>query len=350
MKKVLLTGTAGFIGMYTTEILLKQGYEVVGLDSINDYYDINLKYGRLRRVGIEPDELEYGKMHQSKHKNLKFVWLKLEEKDQMQGLFQNQQFDYVIHLAAQAGVRYSIKAPFAYLDSNLSGFMNILEGCRLQQVKHLIFASSSSVYGKNTSVPFKESDVASHPISLYAATKKANEVLAHSYSSLYAIPSTGLRFFTVYGPWGRPDMAMFIFTQKILNGEPIEVFNNGVMRRDFTYILDIVEGIVKLLDKPPVVEEKFDLQHPDPGESFAPYRICNIGKGQPQDLLKFINAIESELGVKAKMKFLPMQQGDVPLTFADTSKLTQITNYSPTISIEEGVQKFVQWYRDYYNL
>jgi UDP-glucuronate 4-epimerase len=349
-KKILVTGAAGFIGMHTSIKLLSQGYDVVGLDSLNSYYVINLKYSRLQELGINYADLEYGKLKRSTLEGFQFIHLKLEEREALFQLFQQEKFDYVIHLAAQAGVRYSLEKPFAYLDSNLDGFMNMLEACRHNPVKHLIFASSSSVYGLNREIPFQESQVTAHPVSLYAATKKANEMLAHSYSSLYQLPCTGLRFFTVYGPWGRPDMALFIFTSKILDGKPIQVFNNGDMSRDFTYVGDIVNGMTGLIDLPPSGSPEFDAEKPDPGLSNGPYRILNIGNSKPVKLMDFIKILENELGKEAIIEFKPLQKGDVHRTYADTSRLKALTGYQPSTELAAGVKAFVDWYRNYYQI
>jgi UDP-glucuronate 4-epimerase len=331
---ILVTGAAGFIGMHLSKRLLEQGYEVVGIDNLNDYYDPQLKEDRLLQL--------------KKYERFTFVKLDLVDREGILKLFQKYSFPYVIHLAAQAGVRYSLQNPHAYIDSNLVGFVNMMEACRHYPVKHFIYASSSSVYGANTKMPFSTSDNVDHPVSLYAATKKANELMAHTYSHLYGIPTTGLRFFTVYGPWGRPDMAYFSFAKNILKGKPIKVFNHGNMRRDFTYIDDIVEGMVRLLDKPPVSNPNWDRMSPDPSSSYAPYKIYNIGNNQPVKLLDFIKTLESLLGVKAKMEFLPMQPGDVEATYADIDDLQKAVGFHPSTSIEDGLRKFVEWYRSYY--
>jgi len=331
---ILVTGAAGFIGMHLSKRLLEQGYEVVGIDNLNDYYDPKLKEARLTEL--------------NKYNHFTFMKLDLVDKEGILELFNKFSFTYVIHLAAQAGVRYSLQNPHAYVDSNLVGFVNILEACRHYPVRHFIYASSSSVYGANQKMPFSTSDNVDHPVSLYAATKKANELMAHTYSHLYGIPTTGLRFFTVYGPWGRPDMAYFSFTKNILEGKPIKVFNHGNMRRDFTYIDDIVEGMVRLLDKPPVSNPNWDRMSPDPSSSYAPYKIYNIGNNQPVKLLDFIETLESLIGVKAKMEFLPMQPGDVEATYADIDDLQKAVGFHPSTSIEDGLRKFVEWYRSYY--
>ena len=334
--KVLVTGAAGFIGMHTTERLLARGDEVVGLDNLNDYYDPRLKTDRLARL--------------SPHPAFRFVRMDVADRAGMEALFAAEGFDRVIHLAAQAGVRYSLQNPHAYVDSNLTGFMNILEGCRHARVAHLVYASSSSVYGGNTLMPFSEHHSVDHPVSLYAATKKANELMAHTYSHLYGLPTTGLRFFTVYGPWGRPDMALFLFTRAILEGRPIDVFNHGRMRRDFTYIDDIVEGVLRTLDRVAEADGGFDADHPDPARSKAPYRVFNIGNNDPVELMAFIEAIEAAVGRPAEKNFLPLQDGDVPATFADTSELNAWTGFAPATPVADGVARFVRWYRDYYRV
>lgn len=332
--KYLVTGVAGFIGSCVVERLCEQGHQVVGIDNINDYYDISLKNARLKRV---------------EHENFHFLKVDLADRDAMATLFAEHQFDRVVHLAAQAGVRYSIENPMAYADSNLVGHLNVLEGCRNTKVKHLIYASSSSVYGLNNKVPFATSDTVDHPISLYAATKKSNELMAHSYSHLYDIPTTGLRFFTVYGPWGRPDMAPYIFTRKILDGETIDINNNGDMWRDFTYIDDIVEGVIRIADVIPDRDDNWKVEEGSPASSSAPYSVYNIGHGSPINLMKFIEAIEAELGIKAKKNFRGMQAGDVYQTYADTQDLFEATGYKPQVGVIEGVAKLVSWYKEFYN-
>ena len=332
--KVLVTGAAGFIGMHASERLLARGDEVVGLDNLNDYYDPQLKRDRLAR--IEP------------HPNFRFVKMDVADRPGIEKLFADEKFDRVIHLAAQAGVRYSIENPHAYIDSNIVGFMNILEGCRHNKVQHLAYASSSSVYGGNTKMPFSEHDSVDHPISMYAATKKANELMAHTYSHLFGLPTTGLRFFTVYGPWGRPDMALFLFTKATLEGRPIDVFNHGKMQRDFTYVDDIVEGVIRVLDHTAESDPEFNADQPDPGRSKAPFRVFNIGNHSPVQLMDYIGAIESALGMEAKKNFLPMQDGDVPATYADTSELNAWTGFQPDTSVKDGVARFVAWYREYF--
>jgi len=349
--KYLVTGTAGFIGSFTAERLLDRGDEVIGLDSINDYYDVNLKQGRLKRSGIDPAVIEYGKAAQSAgYKNYSFIKMNLEDRSGIEDLFKREGFDMVCHLAAQAGVRYSITNPHAYIDSNILGFQNILEACRNNKITHLVYASSSSVYGLNEKYPFSTHDNVDHPISLYAATKKANELMAHTYSHLYGIPTTGLRFFTVYGPWGRPDMALFIFTKAILEGRPIEVFNNGNMKRDFTYVDDIVTGVIKVMGSPPGGNPEWTGKDPDPSSSISPYRIYNIGNNSPVSLMDFIDAIEKAIGKQAIKNFLPMQPGDVPATWADVNDLVQDLGYAPGVDVREGVNRFVEWYKEYYKV
>jgi UDP-glucuronate 4-epimerase len=334
--KVLLTGAAGFIGMHVALRLLERGDEVVGLDNLNDYYDVRLKEARLARL--------------TPAAGFRFVKMAVEDRDGMAKLFEAERFDRVVHLAAQAGVRYSLQNPNAYIDANIVGFMNVLEGCRHSAVKHLVYASSSSVYGGNTKMPFSEADSVDHPVSLYAATKKANELMAHTYSHLYDLPTTGLRFFTVYGPWGRPDMALFLFTKAMIEGRLIDVFNHGDMQRDFTYIDDIVEGVIRTLDRVAEPDAAFDGDHPHPGHSKAPFRVFNIGNQGPVPLMDFIRAIEKALGITAQKNLLPMQPGDVPATYADVSELTAWTGFSPSTAIDDGVARFVAWYRDYYRV
>jgi UDP-glucuronate 4-epimerase len=349
--KYLVTGTAGFIGSYAAERLLDRGDEVTGLDSINDYYDVNIKFGRLKKAGIEPSGIEYGRIVQSSiYKNYRFMKMNLEDRAGLEDLFKKEGFDMVCHLAAQAGVRYSITNPHAYIDSNIIGFQNILEACRNNKIRHLVYASSSSVYGLNGNYPFSTHDNVDHPISLYAATKKSNELMAHTYSHLYEIPTTGLRFFTVYGPWGRPDMALFIFTKAIIEDRPIDVFNNGDMQRDFTYVDDIVTGVIKVLDNPPRGNPDWSSKDPDPSCSISPYRIYNIGNNSPVRLMDFIEAIEKSLGKKALKNFMPMQPGDVPATWADVNDLVRDLGYAPSVDVREGVHRFVKWYKDYYHV
>lgn len=334
--KVLVTGAAGFIGMTAALRLLDRGDEVVGLDNLNDYYDVALKQSRLGRLQAHP--------------RFRFVRLDVEDREGMPELFRTEKFDRVIHLAAQAGVRYSLLNPHAYVDANLVGFVNVLEGCRHSGVQHLVYASSSSVYGGNTAMPFSECQSVDHPVSLYAATKKANELMAHTYSHLYALPTTGLRFFTVYGPWGRPDMALFLFTKAILEGRPIDVFNYGRMRRDFTYVDDIVEGVVRVLDRTADPDLRYVSAQPNPATSNVPYRVFNIGNNKPVELLDFVSCIEEAVGRKAEKRLLPLQDGDVPETFANTDALEQWISFVPDTPIRVGVERFVSWYRDYYRV
>jgi len=334
-----VTGVAGFIGYHLANRLLSMNCCVVGLDNLNSYYDVRLKRDRLNQLFI----------HQNKS-NFEFVQAEIEDRKRMENLFAEHSFSTVVHLAAQAGVRYSLVNPYAYIDSNIHGFMNILEACRHHKVDHLIFASSSSVYGANTKMPFSVHDNVDHPVSLYAATKKANELMAHTYSHLYGLPTTGLRFFTVYGPWGRPDMALFLFTQAILKGEPINVFNYGKMKRDFTYIDDIIEGIVRLMNKKPEPNPLWRGDSPDPGSSYAPYKIYNIGNNRPVELSYFISVIEKKLGIEAKKEYLPLQPGDVPETYADVDDLMRDVGFKPKISIEEGISRFIDWYKEYYGV
>jgi UDP-glucuronate 4-epimerase len=332
--KILVTGAAGFIGSTLSHRLLARGDQVVGLDNLNDYYSVQLKLDRLARLEPQP--------------GFRFVKLDVADREGMATLFAAEKFDRVIHLAAQAGVRYSIQNPHAYVDSNLVGFINILEGCRHHQVGHLTYASSSSVYGGNTHMPFSEHHSVDHPVSLYAATKKANELMAHTYSHLYGLPTTGLRFFTVYGPWGRPDMALFLFTKAILEGRPIDVFNHGKMLRDFTYVDDIVEGVVRVSDRTAAPNPDYRADTPDPATSNVPYRVFNIGNHDPVPLMDFIGAIEAALGITAQKNLLPMQDGDVPATFADVEALQQWVGFTPKTSIQDGIGRFVSWYRGYY--
>jgi UDP-glucuronate 4-epimerase len=334
--KILLTGTAGFIGSTTVLRLLARGDEVVGLDNLNDYYSVQLKRDRLARL--------------QGHPGFRFVQMDVADRPGMAKLFAEERFDRVIHLAAQAGVRYSLQNPHAYIDSNIVGFMNILEGCRHGQVQHLVYASSSSVYGGNTRMPFSEHDSVDHPVSMYAATKKANELMAHTYSHLFGLPTTGLRFFTVYGPWGRPDMALFLFTKAILEGRPIDVFNHGRMQRDFTFVEDIVEGVIRVLDRVAAPNPDYVSDTPDPGTSNAPYRVFNIGNHSPVQLLDYIACIEEALGMQAQKNLLPLQDGDVPATFADVDALQDWVGFTPATDIRTGVGRFVAWYRDYYKL
>ena len=349
MEKVLVTGTAGFIGFHLTNLLVSKGYKVVGLDAINDYYDVNLKYDRLAQQGIEKDKIEYNKLVKGNN-NISFIQLNLEDRENVHQLFADQKFDYVVNLAAQAGVRYSLTNPYAYVDSNIVGFVNILEGCRASEIKHLVYASSSSVYGLNKDIPFKESTHTDHPISLYAASKKSNEMMAHVYSHLFNIPSSGLRFFTVYGPWGRPDMALFLFTKAMLEGKTIDVFNNGEMMRDFTYIDDIVNGIYNVMINQATGSEAYENTKPDPSISSAPYKIYNIGNNAPVNLMDFVRAIETKLGKEANINYMPMQPGDVSETYADTKTLMNNTGYKPNTSIEHGINQFIDWYTKYYKI
>jgi UDP-glucuronate 4-epimerase len=335
-KHILVTGVAGFIGYHLARRLLNEGHSVVGLDNLNDYYDVRLKEDRLRQL--------------TPFSGFQFQKIEMSRMDELTSLFEAGPVDVVVNLAAQAGVRYSLKNPHAYVDTNLAGFVNLLECCRHFSVKHLVFASSSSVYGANTRMPFSVHDNVDHPVSLYAATKKSNELLAHTYSHLFKLPATGLRFFTVYGPWGRPDMALFLFTRAILSGKPIQVFNHGNMQRDFTYIDDIVEGVVRVMKKLPVPDPGWSGLKPDPGTSYAPYRIYNIGNNQPVPLLRFIEVLETHLGMKAEKEFLDMQPGDVPATCADIDDLYKAVGFKPTTTIEDGIGRFVEWYKSYYKV
>jgi UDP-glucuronate 4-epimerase len=335
MRKILVTGAAGFIGFHLAKRLIANGEMVIGLDNVNDYYDVSLKHARLNRL--------------EGRENFRFIKGDICDREMIATLFRDEKFDCVVNLAAQAGVRYSLKNPYAYIDSNISGFMNILEGCRHSGVRHLVYASSSSVYGANTKMPFSVHHNVDHPVSLYAATKKANELMAHTYSSLYGLPTTGLRFFTVYGPWGRPDMALFLFTRAILAGEPIEVFNYGKMQRDFTYIDDIVEGVARVTDAVPVGNVAWSGNAPDPGTSYAPYRIYNIGNNNPVELLYFIETLERCLGKEAIKNLLPIQAGDVPATYADVDDLMKDVGFRPATRIEDGIRKFVDWFVEYYD-
>lgn len=336
MPKILVTGCAGFIGFHLCQRLLSQGHVVCGLDNLNEYYDASLKNARLAQI--------------AGHANFRFFRLDLADRKCMAEVFEKERFEITVNLAAQAGVRYSLKDPYAYADSNLLGFVNVLEGCRHSGVRHLVFASSSSVYGANTQMPFSTHHSAGHPVSLYAATKRANELMAHAYAHLYRLPTTGLRFFTVYGPWGRPDMALFLFTKAILAGEPIPVFNHGKMKRDFTYIDDVVEGVCRAMDRIPQPDAGWDASHPDSATSSAPYRIYNIGNSQPVELLTLIHILESKLGKKAKLDLVPMQSGDVPATYADIEDLFRDTGFKPETPIETGIERFVEWYREYYKV
>mgnify|MGYP001270291220 FL=1 len=331
---ILVTGAAGFIGFHLAKRLLGDGHEVIGVDNLNDYYDVQLKQDRLASL--------------KRNLSFRFSLTDLADRRGIAKLFNKEKPEIVVNLAAQAGVRYSLENPHAYVDSNLTGFTNILEGCRHNAVKHLVYASSSSVYGANTAMPFSVHHNVDHPISLYAATKKANELMAHTYAALYKLPCTGLRFFTVYGPWGRPDMALFLFTKAILEGRPIDVYNEGRMRRDFTYIDDIIEGVVRVMTRIPSGSPEWNGNKPDPASSFAPYRLFNIGNNQPVELMDFIAVLEDHLGRKAQMRLLPMQPGDVPETYADVDDLTAEVGFKPCTSIREGIGRFVAWYREYY--
>jgi UDP-glucuronate 4-epimerase len=335
-KRVLVTGAAGFIGFHLSRRLLENGVNVVGLDNLNDYYDVNLKRDRLKQLEAK--------------EGFTFAQVDLVDREGLAALFSRRPFDVVVNLAAQAGVRYSLKNPHAYVDANIVGFVNILECCRHHACGHLVFASSSSVYGANTKLPFSVHDNVDHPVSFYAASKKANELMAHTYSHLYDLPCTGLRFFTVYGPWGRPDMALFLFTKAILEGRPIQVFNHGQMQRDFTYIDDIVEGVVRVMARPAGPNGDWRGDHPDPGTSYAPYRIYNIGNNNPVPLMDFIGAIEKALGKEARKEMLPLQQGDVPATYADVDDLVRDAGFQPSTPIETGIGRFIDWYREYYGV
>jgi len=334
--RILVTGAAGFIGFHLCQKLLERGDQVIGLDNLNDYYDVSLKHARLAQLEGQP--------------GFRFVRLDLADRDKMATLFSEERFDKVVNLAAQAGVRYSLENPHAYVDSNLVGFINVLEGCRHHGIKHLVYASSSSVYGANTRMPFSVHHNVDHPVSLYAATKKANELMAHTYAHLYCLPCTGLRFFTVYGPWGRPDMALFLFTKAILAGRAIDVFNYGKMRRDFTFIDDIVEGVVRVTDRVATANPDWNADAPDPGTSAAPHRLYNIGNNNPVELMYLIETLEQALGKPAEKNLLPIQPGDVPATYADVEALTAAVGFKPATPIETGVRRFVEWYREYYRI
>jgi UDP-glucuronate 4-epimerase len=336
MRKILVTGAAGFIGFYLCRRLLTAGDEVTGIDNLNDYYDVDLKKSRLQQI--------------EGHNNFRFIKIELADRESVSRLFNENKFDIVVNMAAQAGVRYSLINPYAYIDSNISGFLNVLEGCRHTGVKHLVFASSSSVYGANTKMPFSVHHNVDHPVSLYAATKKANELMAHTYANLYNIPSTGLRFFTVYGPWGRPDMAYFLFTKAILEERPIDVYNHGKMKRDFTYIDDIIEGVVRVMDTVPKPDSEWNGDDPDSATSFAPYRLYNMGNNNAVELERFIEVLEDCIGRKAKKNLLPIQPGDVPATYADVDDLSRDVGFKPSTKIEDGIEKFVAWYRNYYGI
>jgi UDP-glucuronate 4-epimerase len=349
--KFLLTGTAGFIGFHLANRLLAEGHSVVGIDSINDYYDTAIKYSRLAFAGINKDDIQYNTpVISTKNSGYTFYQLHLEEKQHLQSIFQEHGFDVVVNLAAQAGVRYSLINPDAYINSNIVGFVNILECCRHNKVGHLAYASSSSVYGLNDENPFSTSQNVDHPVSLYAASKKSNELMAHVYSHLFNLPTTGLRFFTVYGPWGRPDMALFIFTKAILEGRPIQVFNNGNMLRDFTYVDDIVEGILRVALNPPKPDSKWLASKSDASSSSAPYKVYNIGNNSPVKLMDFISAAEKELGITAVKEFKPLQPGDVPATYADVHDLVRDLGYKPATTVEQGIKMFIQWYKAYFGV
>ncbi len=349
--KILVTGAAGFIGYHLINKLLERGDQVVGMDNINDYYDVRLKYGRLEQTGIQNEKIKYNQLIPSdSYKNYQFIQLSLEDRESIVNLFKTQEFDRVCNLAAQAGVRYSITNPYTYIDCNIVGFINILEVCRHHGIQHLAYASSSSVYGLNENMPFSTHNNVDHPISLYAASKKSNELMAHTYSYLYGLPTTGLRFFTVYGPWGRPDMALFKFTKAILEGQSIDIYNNGKMQRDFTYVDDIVEGVMRVIDTIPSGDKSWDARQPDPSTSKAPYKIYNIGNSSPVHLMKFIETLEKTLGKEATKNYLPMQPGDVPKTWADTEDLSIELGYKPNTPVEKGIEKFVKWYKDFYKI
>jgi len=335
-KTYLVTGAAGFIGFHLSKRLLNEGCNVIGLDNLNDYYDVNLKKDRLNIL--------------KQHEQFKFKYVDLKDKEKLEEIFKENKIDIVVNLAAQAGVRYSLQNPDVYIQSNVVGFLNILEMCRHYKIEHLVYASSSSVYGLNVKMPFSVHDNVDHPLSLYAATKKSNELMAHTYSHLYGLPTTGLRFFTVYGPWGRPDMALFLFTEAILNDKPIKVFNYGKMKRDFTYIDDIIEGVVRILNNPPQPNSNWDKRNPDPGTSSAPYKVYNIGNNNPVELMKFIETLEEKLGKKAEKEFLPMQDGDVPETYADIDDLVKDFGFKPSTNLNVGIERFVEWYFDYYQI
>lgn len=347
--KILVTGSAGFIGYHLTEKLLQRGDTVIGLDCINDYYDPQVKYDRLKTHGIHKEDIHWNILAQSTtHAGYRFIRMFLEDAETMNQLFAEEQFDAVVNLAAQAGVRYSLINPMAYIQSNIVGFANILEGCRHHGVKHLAYASSSSVYGLNETMPFSTHDNVDHPVSLYAASKKSNELMAHTYSHLYKLPTTGLRFFTVYGPWGRPDMALFLFTKAMLAGEPIQVFNHGKMVRDFTYVDDIVEGVVRVIDHAPAGNPTWSGKKPDPGSSPAPWKVYNIGNNNPIPLMDFIKAIENALGIEAQKLYMDIQPGDVPATYADVQDLVDDLDYKPETTVQYGINEFVKWYRAYF--
>jgi UDP-glucuronate 4-epimerase len=336
MSKILVTGAAGFIGFFLSRRLTETGHEVVGLDNLNEYYDVRLKQDRLKQI--------------EGRKNFRFVKMDLTDRGAVSDLFAREGFEYVLNMAAQAGVRYSLVNPQAYVDSNITGFINVLEACRHNGVRHLVFASSSSVYGANTAIPFSEHRIADHPVSLYGATKRANELIAHAYADIFGLPCSGLRFFTVYGPWGRPDMALFLFTKAILEEKPIEVYNHGKMKRDFTYVDDVVEGVVRLMEHLPKANPAWDGSNPDPATGRGPFRVYNIGNHSPVELTRFIEIIEERLGRKASKKLLPIQPGDVPATYADVDDLMSAVGFKPDTPIEEGIGRFIDWYKDYYQI
>lgn len=346
--RILITGAAGFIGYWLCKRILAEGWSVVGIDNLNDYYDVNLKNDRLKELGIDVSEIEYNIKCVSQNSNFSFLKIALEDTASISDLFLNNDFEIVCNLGAQAGVRYSIENPMVYVNSNIVGFSNILEASRLHNVKHLVYASSSSVYGLNTKMPFSPHDVTNHPVSLYAATKKSNELMAHVYSKIHYLPTTGLRFFTVYGPWGRPDMSPMLFADAIMNDKTLKVFNNGDMGRDFTYVEDIVEGVFRVLDKPAKTNPDWDSSNPDPASSCVPYRIYNIGNANPVRLLDYIETLETALGKKATKEFLPMQAGDVVNTYSDVDDLEKDFDFKPTTSLKEGLEKFAVWYKEYF--
>lgn len=351
MGKILVTGTAGFIGFHLAQRLLREGWEVVGLDNMNHYYDPKLKENRLKMCGIDPEGLEPKKLITSRtDTGYRFIRIGLEDRESIIELFRTESFDMVCHLAAQAGVRYSLENPYAYIESNITGFLHILEACRIHGTRHLVYASSSSVYGLNEHLPLSEHAGVDHPMSLYAATKRSNELMAHTYSHLYGLPTTGLRFFTVYGPWGRPDMALFIFTKAILEGKPITLYNHGDMLRDFTYIEDIIDGVTRVISNPPKILDNWQGESPDPAGSKAPYRIYNIGNANPVKLVDFVEAIESRLGKQAVRQYLPMQPGDVKRTFSDVADIARDFGYKPSTQVKEGIARFIDWYLEYYQI
>jgi UDP-glucuronate 4-epimerase len=348
---ILITGTAGFIGFHLSKKLLEAGNEVTGADNINDYYDVRLKYARLNELGIQKEEIEYGKFVTSKkYPKFSFIKVNMEDREEIDRLFATNNFDTVCHLAAQAGVRYSLQNPYTYINSNIVGFLNVIEASQRHSIKHFVYASSSSVYGLNEDMPFSVDHNVDHPMSLYAATKKSAELIAHTYSHIYNLPVTGLRFFTVYGPWGRPDMALYIFTKKIFENQEIELFNNGNMLRDFTYIDDIIKGIIYVIHKPAESDPNWSPKNPNPGSSSAPYKIYNIGNNHPVKLTEFVDAIEQTIGKKAKKIFLPEQKGDILETYANIDNLIHDFNYKPDTPVSYGIKKFVEWYKGYYEI